>query len=352
MDSILLDSAPGRTAISKCEEFLYFCGTSYLGIPHNKEFKRHLADGIEVYGTNYGSSRISNIQLEIFNRFEENIAAYTGAEGAVSVSSGFLAGRLVINFLQRSSSFFYAPHVHPALASKRKDRNQGPYKKWALEISQKVAGAQQKSIAIVSNSLDPLTVESYDFSWVEDLTPKKDIYIIIDDSHGFGVTGVDGTGIFKEINLPSHVKLIVVSSLGKALGVPGGIILSEKDIIKKLKKTSLFGGSSPISPAYLHAFINSRDVYQLALSKLKTNISYFESLVKSYNLFRHYSHFPVFYTSSNPLFEFLKKRKILISSFPYPSPEDQLVTRIVLNSLHEKEDLDRLAALVQQYVYS
>lgn len=352
MDCIFLDRTPGRVANIKGEEFLYFCGTSYLGICHNQAFKNHLIDGIELYGTNYGSSRISNIHLEIFERFEENIAKLTGAESALSVSSGFLAGQLVINYLQRSSSFFYAPHVHPALVCQQIDRNEVPFNRWISEIPEQVARAEQKSVVILSNSLDPLTVETYDFSWVEDLPVDKDIYLVIDDSHGLGVTGLNGEGVYKYINLPPHVKPVVISSLGKAFGVSGGIILSNKSFTKKLKTTPFFGGSSPISPAYLYAFLNSREHYEVSLSKLKTNISYFGSLVKSCNLFRYQSDFPVFYTSSNSLFGFLKKRKILISSFPYPSAEDPLVTRIVINSLHEKEDLDILAVLVQEYADS
>ena len=57
---------PGRTVECNGKEYLFFSGTSYLGMNSNKEFSHYLMEGMNSYGTNYSSSRNSNFQLKIY----------------------------------------------------------------------------------------------------------------------------------------------------------------------------------------------------------------------------------------------------------------------------------------------
>ena len=58
---------------------------------------------------------------------------------------------------------------------------------------------------------------------------------------------------------------------------------------------------------------------------------------------------PVFYTSENKLYQYLLNKEILISSFAYPLPEDDLITRVIINSNHQLEDIDYLANCIIEY---
>ena len=76
-------------------------------------------------------------------------------------------------------------------------------------------------IVLVSNAVDMLTCQTFDFSWIAKLPHNQDITLLIDDSHGIGVTGENGAGIFKKIKqlAPPNIKIIVIASLAKALGI-------------------------------------------------------------------------------------------------------------------------------------
>jgi 7-keto-8-aminopelargonate synthetase-like enzyme len=85
---------------TETEELLFFSGTSYLGMAVNPDFQALIKEGISIYGTNYGSSHTSNLRLEIFDQIENYLCTWTGAEASLTMSSGFLAGQLVAQWIR------------------------------------------------------------------------------------------------------------------------------------------------------------------------------------------------------------------------------------------------------------
>lgn len=325
-------------------ELLYFSGTAYLGISRSSEFQQLLLEGMQRYGTSYSSSRASNLQLAVYEKAELLLASLTGAEAALTFSSGYLAGQAVIKKLDKGQAFLYAPDTHPAMWRNQSDGIHGSHKAWGLALPAKAAAMEEEEIVIVSNSLDPLLAEKYTFSWVNALPENKHITLVIDDSHGFGIIGKDGAGIYPEVKalLKPNIELVVVSSFGKACGIPGGVVFGNSGFIQLLKKSPFFTAGSPIAPAYLHAFLHAQVIYQQARSQLSANVSYFQQLIQNARLFNFFDTYPVFYTKENRLYDSLKS-ECLLSSFPYPDPDSTPITRVVINSLHKTEDLQFLA---------
>lgn len=86
-----VDQFPDRTVEVDGKSFLYFGGTSYLGMATHPEFQKLLCESIQQWGTAYGSSRNSNIQLSIYQEAETLFSSLIGCESALFVSSGTLA---------------------------------------------------------------------------------------------------------------------------------------------------------------------------------------------------------------------------------------------------------------------
>ena len=341
---------PGRTVECNGKEYLFFSGTSYLGMNSNKEFSHYLMEGMNSYGTNYSSSRNSNFQLKIYEEAEQHIAEFAGAAAALTVSSGYMAGQLTVRALEGKGEFIFAPNAHPALWTKPSDFFYADFADWANNtLPVKIKETYSPEIFILTNSLDPLLAKQYNFDWISSLPEERKITIIIDDSHGLGITGNNGSGIYSQIKTSANITLIGVSSFGKAMGIPGGIILSDNKTIELLKKSPCFNTSSPVAPAYLFAYIKSDELYQQQRKLLSANIQHFHSLVDHTGLFQSFENYPVFYTSENNLCPFLMDKEILISSFAYPLPGDDLITRVVINSDHQLQDIDFLANCVMEY---
>ena len=344
---------PGRTVISGGKERLYFSGTSYLGINHQPAFQQLLIEGLKRYGGNYSSSRASNLQLAIYDEAETYMAEWLGVEAVLTFSSGFQAGQALMSMCQRHASYIFAPKSHPAVWQSEAQVWPGDFPSWVLSLPTQIASAKSDEVIIVTNSLDPLYAQSYKFNWLTDLPDGKKIHVIVDDSHGLGVLGENGEGIVSEIKkyMPSHVQLTIVGSIGKALGIPGGLVAGARSLVDQLKKSPSFTAASPIPPAYMYAFLKAQPIYWIARKKLKERVRQFQHLVQGSGLFHYFGSYPVFYTRYNALADALAET-MLLSSFPYPHPDSEPVTRVVLNALHTEADIDKLSEAVKRFVDS
>lgn len=241
------------------KDYHFFSGTSYLGMNQDENFKQLLIEGLHQYGMSFGSSRNGNLQLAIYETAENKMAAWVGAEKALTVSSGMLAGQLVAQYLKTQQViYFYAPQSHSA--NFHEPIVQLPamsFQEWTKQIAKQIKETNAPHSVIVCNSTDGLRATAYDFDWIHELSDNQAITLIIDDSHGLGITGKNGAGIFQYISVKSSIRFIVVSSLHKAMGIPGGVIFSDETTIETLRHTAFFASCSPIAPAYLYAYLKA-----------------------------------------------------------------------------------------------
>jgi 8-amino-7-oxononanoate synthase len=344
-------ASPGRTVILRdSEEFLWFSGTDYLGMGHNQAFQSFLYEGLEQYGTHYGSSRNGSLRLTVYEDAEESLAAFADAPAALAVSSGMWAGQLVMKVLDElSAEFHYAPRVHPALWGRAYVPEPGTWEEWARKTLRRIetsaAGTQH---VVCTDSVGSPWVEKFDLEVWHGLPDNRQIWLVVDDSHGLGVLGKNGQGVFSLLPQKNNIRSIVTSSLNKALGVPGGVVFGEDDTIQVLRRTPWFAGSSPSAPGYFYALQKnlSFGIYQKAHQTLLSNLDY---LTKRYPVFRMFDslpHYPAFCSRRADLYPFLYQNQILTSRFSYPLPTDEPVMRLVVTALHQKQDLDRLAEVL------
>lgn len=339
MDSIYPQYQLNRTIYAKEQEYLFFSGTAYLGVSASMDFSALIKEGLGLFGTSHGLSRINNVRLRVFEEFEISFAHHAGAQRAAVYSSGYLAGHAAVSLLEyKADAIFVAPSTHPAVLSTAIQKQISTSQNWidaCVKFSSQSVG---KHILLIANAVDALVPKIHDFSWVKNLPKKNKYTLLIDDSHAFGTVGEDIFGTYKKWkDLP--VDLVISGSLGKGLGLPAGIVLGNHKFITELTEQSIYRGASPPPPAYLWAFLKSQDLYKKQKDKLKDNIQFFKKSSQNLNLQTTQEDFPVFRFDDSNLLQKLQEHQIIISSFPYPSPNDPPVHRIVISAWHEKEDL-------------
>ncbi|MCF0059395.1 aminotransferase class I/II-fold pyridoxal phosphate-dependent enzyme [Dyadobacter sp. CY356] len=358
---------PGRKVLlNNGKEYLYFSGTDYLGMGHHKGFLTYLKEGNSIYGTHFGSSRNNSLRLEIYEETETALAKFSGAPAALTTSSGMWAGQLLMkelpgiiaSDLQHTNShtsnirYYYAPRVHPALWAAEFSPETSGWEDWANNTIQTIQESHSDCIHIIcSDSIGSPFVERFDFSVFNKLPFHRRIYLIVDDSHGLGVLGENGGGILRTLSSIQQVKLIVSSSLNKALGIPGGVILGDFDSITSIRKSPFFSGASPSPPAYMYALnkLLESNTYPIVHQQLLDNMAYISEKLTETGLFVSTSTYPVFCSMNSKLFDFLEENGIMASCFSYPQPTDPPITRIVISAIHQKEDLDRLAEVCMKF---
>ncbi len=327
------------------KEYLYFGGTAYLGIPQNEQFASFYIEGIRKFGLNNGTSRNNNIQLGIYNEAEATAASRFGAAGTLITSSGYLAAQLTVKALSDTGTVVYAPSTHPALWTENTPTDHQSFTSWTQQVSDQIRHSPEKNWVLISNSMNNLYPEIYDFNFLKQLPEDKNITLIVDDSHGIGINQ-QGRGVYTALPKQHNIRPVVVASMAKALGVDAGLILAEKELINKLKNSNEFLGASPPAAAALYAFIKSEGLYTQAWDKLQRNIQILTpALGKDW---KYVQGFPAFYTEEVGIEERLFKNRVLISSFPYPTKTSAPVNRIVLSSWHEEADLTTLIRVLRQ----
>jgi len=338
-----LQSKIDRTVKYQGSEYLFFSGTAYLGMGNVPEFEKLILEGISKYGISHGLSRANNVRLHVYDQFETFFAAKAGAEKSLVWSSGYLAGKAVVQFLSKEADqIFVAPDTHPAILPEGLKADPfSDHAEWAENCRANAEKLPASRILILANAVDPLKPVIHSFDWVGSLPDKHAYTLLIDDSHAFGVLG---NGLFGTYSTWKHlpVRLLVSGSLGKGLSLPAGILLGDRAIINKIEGTNIFRSSSPPAPGYLHAFIQAEQLYQRQQEKLLENISLFRELVTTFPDFYYASGYPVFSFSEQTWPEKLFQAGIIVSSFPYPNPTDPLSNRIVVSASHHPEDFIRL----------
>lgn len=324
---------------------IFFGGTAYLGIPFNEKFKGLVFKGIEMYGTNYGSSRNNNLKLDIYSIAESESAKRYHCEDSIIVSSGYLAAQLVIQHYLTNYKFIYAPDTHPALWIGNPNPPQTDFRSWTERVIVQINNSDEPCL-IITNSLNNLIPEIYQFDWIKEINPNKKSILLVDDSHGIGITGKSGEGVISRIPKDANVEIIVIASMAKSLGVDAGLILGKKELINELRNTPVYAGSSPPSPGNLYAYVHASEIYAEQIEKLDHNIQFFTSLIKENDDIVYEDGFPVFLLKNNKTADLLKNKDIIISSFPYPDPQGQPINRIVVTSEHSHGELRELALTI------
>lgn len=327
-------------------QYLYFGGTAYLGIPQDQKFIGYYIEGIQQFGLNNGTSRNNNIQLGIYDLAEQIAAERFCAEAALITSSGYLAAQLTVKALASFGQVIYAPATHPALWLDEPPGSKGSFQQWASALVDIINTAEQEKWVLISNSMNNLFPEIYDFNFLRQIRTDKQLILIVDDSHGIGVNN-QGLGAYTQLPKQKNIELVVVASMAKALGVDAGLVLGSGKIIAELKNTNIFPGASPPAAAGLYAFIKAKDIYAEALEKLNQNISLLSNGLDT--SWEYIPGFPAFLTHNPKAGEALLDQHILISSFPYPDKNSQPINRIVLSSWHNPTDIEKLISAVKDF---
>ncbi|WP_372757093.1 aminotransferase class I/II-fold pyridoxal phosphate-dependent enzyme [Mariniflexile sp.] len=341
---MIIESFPDREITVEGKSFLYFGGTAYLGLSTHAEFQNNLITGIKKWGTCYGSSRNANIKLSIFKKAEEAFANLIGTETALTCSSGTFAGKLVLECLSKSvNAFYHYPKTHPAILYQ---------KSLPVFVDGKVhpnlLNNTPETVVIAADAFLGLEVEPTPFDFLSSISPQKQIILLLDESHSLGIVGNHLEGVFNSIPNKVVNQKIMVSSLGKALGMAGGIIAGDAGFINVLRNEPDFISSSSISPAYLEAFMVSQDIIKNQRGKLEFNLEFLFEGLKLKPIFKFNKKYPVIYCEDDTIFKKFFHQGIIIANFKYPTYKAAM-NRIVITANHTKTDLNKLKEVLLSF---
>ena len=237
----VLDSPAGRIARVDGQEVLNFASNDYLGLAGNAEIAQALADGALRWGAGSGASHLVSGHLTPHDQLENEIAAFTGFERALTFSTGYLANLAVTPTLAGRGGAVFADKLnHASLidAMQLAKANGAEVQRYphndvaALERQLAASNAARK--VIVTDAVFSMDGDLAPLPLIFELAERHDAWLVIDDAHGFGVLGRHGEGSLAHFNLPASPRILLMGTLGKAAGVGGAFVAGSATAIEYL----------------------------------------------------------------------------------------------------------------------
>ena len=234
-----------------------FASNDYLGLSQHPSVKAAAKTAIDRFGTGSGASRLVTGTLYPHTNFEQEIAAFKGAESALLFSTGYAAAIGTITSLVGPGDVVILDKLaHACLIDGAKlsgaslrvfpHNNLEKLKHhlaWARQIH------PQGKTLIVTESIFSMDGDFGDLAPIVDLKTEFDALLLVDEAHATGVIGPHGTGWVNALGLTRQVD-VQMGTLSKAFGASGGFICGSKILIEFLiNKARSFIYSTALPPS-------------------------------------------------------------------------------------------------------
>ena len=244
---------------------LMFGSNSYLGLSDDPRLKEAAIKAIEKYGTSCSGSRFLNGTLDIHEELEAKLAKFVGKEAAVTYSTGFQVNPGVVGCLGFRGGFIFLDALDHACIIDGSRLSFSDVRKFRHND---MADLERKLFLTPRNAPKLIVVDGV-YSMEGDIAPLPEIVklakkykasVMVDDAHGLGVIGENGSGTASHFGLTNETDLIM-GTFSKSFGSLGGFIAGDFEVIDYLKHNSrslIFSAS--MTPAAVAAASKALDI--------------------------------------------------------------------------------------------
>jgi 8-amino-7-oxononanoate synthase len=212
---------------------LDLASNDYLGLSQHLGVIEGGVQALRVWGAGATGSRLVTGDTELHQRFEAELAEFVGAASGLLFSSGYTANLGAVVGLSGSGSLLVSDaYSHASLVD-------------ACRLSRaRVVVTPHRDVGAVGAALGSrgeeraVVITDSVFSADGALAPLRELHdvcrqhralLIVDEAHGLGVRGA-GRGLLYELGLAGAPDVVMTTTLSKALGSQGGVVLGPAQV--------------------------------------------------------------------------------------------------------------------------
>ncbi|QQE11965.1 8-amino-7-oxononanoate synthase [Planctomycetota bacterium] len=261
------------------KSYINLASNDYLGLSNHPHIKEAAINAIIKHGTGAGASKIVIGHQDIHHHVEKQFAAFKGAESALLLPTGYAANLAVLTSLAAPGDLICLdklshtslidaaktsgatvrtfPHLQTAKLRKLLQRHSDA----SCCISSTNPSDTPKTYYtplnrpprrfIVADSVFSMDGDVAQLPELVSIAKEYDAILIIDEAHGTGLMGKNGSGLCESQNVKGQVD-VIISTASKALGSLGGIVTADRIIIDTILnhgKTIIYTTSIPPAQA-------------------------------------------------------------------------------------------------------
>lgn len=328
-----------------------FSCNDYLNLSQNEEVIAASVAATRRYGVGAGASRLVTGNHPIFEELEAALADYKGTAGAIVFGAGYLANAGIVPALVGHDDLLLVDELaHACLwagatlsgAAVAKFRHND-----VAHVAEILAArrAAHGNALIVTDRVFSMDGDLAPMAALQALTAQHDAWLMEDDAHGLGVLPAEGSG-----------PPLQMGTLSKAIGAAGGYLCASAPVIDLMRnRARSFVYSTGLPPGTVAAAI-------AALAFIRREPAYCARPLALARRFTAALGLPAAQSAIVPLIigsadaalaasAVLEAAGFLVAAIRPPTvPAGTARLRFTFSALHEEEDVDRLAALVQERV--
>ena len=250
-----------RSFMENYGEVVILSSNNYLGLANHPEVVAASGNGLKDYGAGTASVRFICGTFSIHRELEQAIAQFSSTEAALSYVSCWTANTGAIPLLASegdvivSDALNHASIIDGIRLSKAQrciyEHSNMDSLRDKLKEAQNLR-AKGGCTLLITDGVFSMEGDLAKLPEIVTLAQEYDAVVLVDDSHGTGVTGVHGRGTVEYFGLEGEVD-VITGTLGKALGgAAGGYVASSQAVIDALIQSSrpqIFSNALPASVA-------------------------------------------------------------------------------------------------------
>jgi 8-amino-7-oxononanoate synthase len=252
-----MQSAPGPETTIDGVPYLYFGGTSYLGLAAHPEVIEAGCEALRAYGVHSATTRARFGTNPPVHLVEQRAAEFFATEDAFYFGSGYAGMHmLAAAFATEADAVAVEDGAHYCVLEAARATGLPVFTFSKSDPAALAAHAEQhRRFLVMADAVSPSDGSVAPIAeYLHALQSCDRAHLLLDDAHGIGILGLHGRGLAEEAGLwattntlsgDSRVTLCICGTLAKALGGFGGIIPGTRLFVERVRKaTHVFDGAS------------------------------------------------------------------------------------------------------------
>ncbi|HKA42264.1 MAG TPA: 8-amino-7-oxononanoate synthase [Burkholderiales bacterium] len=358
----LLETPQGARVRVSGRDYIAFCSNDYLGLAAHPALIEAAREGAERYGVGAGASHLVLGHSSAHHALEEALASFVAQPRALLFSTGYLANMGIVTALVGRGDAVYADRLNHASLNDAALLSRAEFRRYphcdTAALERLLAGSRARRKLIVTDAVFSMDGNIAPIAQLIALAERHHAWLLLDDAHGFGVLGREGRGALSHFEASSP-RVVYMATLGKAAGVFGAFAAGAAELIETLVQRArpyIYTTATP--PLLAHALQSSLELIreqEWRREHLRELIALLRQRLKP----RRWRLMPS-ETAIQPLVvggneeavatsEALAREGLLVPAIRPPTvPKDTARLRISLSAAHSVEDVERLAAALNE----
>ncbi len=359
-----LETAQDTEVVINGQNTIMLGSNNYLGLTNDERTKKAAIAAIEKFGTGCSGSRFLNGTLTLHQELEAELAEFFGKESAMTFSTGYQSNLGILQALANRHTIVYMDNEnHASLFDASRlsfAKNVSKYEHNNMEdLEEKLSRAPIDAPKLIVT--DGVFSMSGDIAKLPELVALKKKYnarLMVDDAHGVGMLGKNGSGTASHFGLTDEVD-VIMTTFSKSLASLGGCMAADDDVIHYAMHNSRpFIFSASIPPA------NAASALE-ALRIMKREPERVKALMDIANYMRNKlleANIPIMQgeTAVIPIYTYEAERTLVIAKrllengvyvnpvLPPAVPDGMCLLRTSYTATHTYEQIDRAVEAIKK----